>query len=273
MCVYVCVFSAQGRGSQTFRILQLFDHLEKTKVVIYIFSLNNANPPIRRWQMVYEHCLWQTLQNHSLFENKDVRRTQGNSLSSISKEWAELISTALSVSLPIVTGEQPCADCVNFAASSPPRIAKRHSAGDRFDFTVFMLSRYSVLILRILYDLSAYMHPSLQPLKYHRTSAEDYAFGELTCSIFQHFLSQLSCILMPVNISHIQTDARYAFIISSVHVPQYLPHQDFSCHSSWQQQRLSWQSLVCYPHPYHPTVFPTILHIQGQGRELRGLRE
>lgn len=84
-----------------------------------------------------------------------------------------------------------------------------------------------ILISRILYDLSAYIYPSLQPLRYHRTSAEGYAFEELTCSIFQHFPSHWSCILMPMSICHIQTDVRSTCIIRCVHVPQIPPTPGF----------------------------------------------
>lgn len=77
-----------------------------------------------------------------------------------------------------------------------------------------------ISISRILYDLSAYICPSLQPPRYHRTSAEGYAFEELTCSIFQHFPSHWSCILTPVSICCIQTDVRSTCIIRYVHIPQ-----------------------------------------------------
>lgn len=118
------------------------------------------------------------------------------------------------------------------------------------DFPFILCSDAFILILRVLYDLSAYIYPSLQTLKYHRTSAEGDVFEELIHSVTQRFLSQLSCILMPVNICHIQIDVRCAFIIRYTHVPQYLLHHDFSCHSSSQWWRLSWQSLVvCYPSP------------------------
>lgn len=76
---------------------------KKTKEVISIFSLNNADSLIRRWQMVYEHCLWQTLPNHSLSENKNTCCAQVSRLSSTSKGWAELISTPQPVPLPTVT--------------------------------------------------------------------------------------------------------------------------------------------------------------------------
>lgn len=111
--------------------------------IIFILRLSNANPLIRRWQVVCEHCLWQTLQNRSLFKNKNIRCTQVKSLSSNSKAqgWANFQPHFMS--LPILTGEQPWADYVDFAASSPPQIAKHHIARDRFDFTLLMLSMVS----------------------------------------------------------------------------------------------------------------------------------
>lgn len=85
-CVWMCGFIAWGRMSQTFLMLQLFNHLEKkSKEVIYIFCLKmqTLSSEDDKWFM---SSVWQTLQNHPLFENKNTCCTQVNNPSSISEE-------------------------------------------------------------------------------------------------------------------------------------------------------------------------------------------
>lgn len=180
--------------------------------------------------MVYEHCHWQTLQNRSLFENKNICCTQVNNLSSISKEWAELISTQRFISLPTGTGEQPCADSGDFAASSPPRIAKHHIARDQSEFHCLCSAWFPLHSLFICLHFNIFMIS--QHVSLHHYSLSNIIGPRLRLCFWRINLLNHSTFSKPV-ILHLN---------ASEHVP----------HSDWCEVFVHYQVDSCPPIPPTP---------------------